>query len=89
MKPLLRLHAYLIERRARRIRRDAIRDYQLAMLQAERLERASNRLRRRCRGSFLSGKGMIAEDRPERVPWVPERKLVLAELCLERRNGGA
>lgn len=55
MKFLYRLHGYLAYRKARRIRRDALHDYRLAMGQADRLERQSLRLQRLCGPVLLAG----------------------------------
>jgi hypothetical protein len=76
MKFLYRLRAYLASRQARRIRRDALHDYRLAMRRAEKLERQSLRFTRLCGPVLLSGKPEIPQAKPEpdRLPRLPESR---------------
>lgn len=65
MKLLSHLRAILATRKARMIRRNAIRDYRQAMRLAINLERTALRFKR------LSGPPLLSGKRTERLQWIP------------------
>jgi hypothetical protein len=74
MNLLRRIRIYLLSRKARQIRKDALHDYRLAMRRADHLERQVLRLKRLSTGLKFASSGKTAE-KPAKPLWLPlERK---------------